>query len=65
MKRKKAKCGFCKSDIDIIIRGNIKEGFCEKCSKSLTNYNIIDEGKVKPNPNLRDSQIGWTLKMKK
>lgn len=65
MKRKKAKCGFCKSDIDIIIRGNIKEGFCENCSKNLTNCNIIDEEKVKPNPNLRDSQIGWTFKMKK
>lgn len=65
MKRKKAKCGFCKSKIDILIRGKIKEGFCEKCSRNLTNENILDPEPQKPNPNLNDGQMGFSLKMKR
>lgn len=65
MVRKKAKCGFCKSTIDVIIRGGIKDGFCEKCGKNIPSSNILDLEKERPNPNLKDGQSSFTIKMKK
>jgi len=65
MKRKLAKCGFCKSEIRILVRGKIKEGYCQKCSKNITTENILDPERERPNPNLNDGQLGWSIKMKK
>jgi hypothetical protein len=65
IKRREAKCGFCKSKIEIVVRGSRKEAFCEKCQRDLTESNIIDPSKEGRNPHLGDSQLGGTIKMMK